>query len=238
MRVYFLRKAKRLPTFNLKSSNACFSLMKKTFFMLAAVSCMSLAAQIQNSNILKSTDVKEIETFLKTAQRDDPRRGTLTKKLAVLKSKSPVNFAKQETAAPKPVANQAPKFAGAKSEDEEFRKLTTGSAGTHEQKTVKLLNQLFDNDVTNKEAILLIQNHSDCNMIIRVYGKESYNLPVRAGGENFVVLKKGNYELSGTACNDQYTSAKSIAKNTIVTLNRTGGTLPQGKYAQNAGATK
>ncbi|MGZ5193282.1 MAG: DUF6759 domain-containing protein, partial [Kaistella sp.] len=105
-------------------------------------------------------------------------------------------------------------------------------------KTVKLLNQLFDNDVTNKEAILLIQNHSDCNMIIRVHGKESYNLPVRAGGENFVVLKKGNYELSGTACNDKYTSTKSIAKNTIVTLNRTGGTLPQGKYAKNAGATK
>lgn len=236
MRVYFLRKAKRLPTFNLKSSNSCFSLMKKTFFMLAAISCMSLAAQIQNSNILKSTDVKEIETFLKTAQRDDPRRGTLTNKLAVLKIKSPVNFTKQETAAPKPVANQAPKFAGAKSEDEEFRKLTAGNAGAHEQKTVKLLNQLFDNDVTNKEAILLIQNHSDCNMIIRVHGKESYNLPVRAGGENFVVLKKGNYELSGTACNDQYTSAKSIAKNTIVTLNRTGGTLPQGKYAQNAGA--
>ena len=41
--------------------------------MLAAFSCMSLAAQKQNSNILNSNDPNEIEIFLKTAQRDDPR---------------------------------------------------------------------------------------------------------------------------------------------------------------------
>ena len=237
MRVYFLRKAKRLPTFNLKSSNSCFSLMKKTFFMLAAISCMSLAAQIQNSNILKSTDVKEIETFLKTAQRDDPRRGTLTAKLAALKNTRQPNFANQQTTA-KTVNTQNSTSISTQNEEDEFRRLTATTTGAHEQKTVKLLNQLFDNDVANKDAILLIQNHSGCNMIIRVHGKESYNLPVRAGGENFVVLKKGNYKLSGTACNDQYTSTKSIAKNTVVTLNKTSGTLPQGKYAQNAGAIK
>lgn len=233
MRVYFRRKAKRLPTLNLKSSNSCFSLMTKTFFMLAAFSCMSLAAQIQNSNILKSTDAKEIEAFLKTAQRDDPRRGILNTKLAALKKTNQVKTPVQLTAA-KSVTRQNSKFASVQNEDEEFRKLTAGNPGAHEQKTVKLLNQLFDNDVTNREAILLIQNNSGCNMIIRVQGKESYNLPVRAGGENFVVLKKGNYQLSGNACNANYSSLKSIAKNTVVTLSSTGGNLPSGKYAQNA----
>ena len=72
-------------------------------------------------------------------------------------------------------------------------------------------------------------------MIIKVQGNETYNLPVRAGGENFVVLKKGNYQLSGNACSANYSSSKSIAKNTVVTLNRSGGNLPQGKYAQNSG---
>ena len=233
MRVYFRRKAKRLPTLNSKSSNSCFSLMTKTFFMLAAFSCMSLAAQIQNSNILKSTDAKEIEAFLKTAQRDDPRRGILNTKLAALKKTNQVKTPVQLTAA-KSVTRQNSKFASVQNEDEEFRKLTAGNPGAHEQKTVKLLNQLFDNDVTNREAILLIQNNSGCNMIIRVQGKESYNLPVRAGGENFVVLKKGNYQLSGNACNANYSSLKSIAKNTVVTLSSTGGNLPSGKYAQNA----
>lgn len=71
-------------------------------------------------------------------------------------------------------------------------------------------------------------------MIIKVQGKEIYNLPVRAGGENFVVLKKGNYQLSGNACNANYSSLKSIAKNTVVTLNRTDTVLPRGKFAQNA----
>ncbi len=233
MRVYFRRKAKRLPTLNSKSSNSCFSLMTKTFFMLAAFSCMSLAAQIQNSNILKSTDAKEIEAFLKIAQRDDPRRGILNTKLAALKKTNQVKTPVQLTAA-KSVTRQNSKFASVQNEDEEFRKLTAGNPGAHEQKTVKLLNQLFDNDVTNREAILLIQNNSGCNMIIRVQGKESYNLPVRAGGENFVVLKKGNYQLSGNACNANYSSLKSIAKNTVVTLSSTGGNLPSGKYAQNA----
>ena len=65
-------------------------------------------------------------------------------------------------------------------------------------------------------------------MIIKVQGKEIYNLPVRAGGENFVVLKKGNYQLSGNACNANYSSLKSIAKNTVVTLNRTDTVLPRG----------
>lgn len=53
--------------------------------MIAAFSCMSLAAQKQSINILNSKDPHEIEAFLKTAQRDDPRKATLTRKLAAQK---------------------------------------------------------------------------------------------------------------------------------------------------------
>jgi len=234
MRVYFRQKAKRLPTLNLKSSNSCFSLMKKTFFMIAAFTCMSLAAQKQSINILNCNDPHEIEAFLKTAQRDDPRKATLTRKLGTLKSSKTPKPLQANATAPKSFSNPDIKFAGKQNEEEEFKRIASENPGIHEQKTVKLLNQLFDNDVSNKNAILLIQNNSGCNMIIKVHGKETYNLPVRAGGENFVVLKKGNYQLSGNACNANYSSLKSIAKNTVVTLNRTDAVLPQGKFAQNA----
>ena len=206
--------------------------MKKTFFMIAAFSCMSLAAQKQNSNILNSNDPNEIEIFLKTAQRDDPRKPALTEKLVALKSSKTIKTV-QAARVPHASSDTAVKFADKPTEEAEFRRLSMEKPGLHEKKTVKLLNQLFDNDVSDKNAILLIQNNSGCNMIIKVHGKETYNLPVRAGGENFVVLKKGNYQLSGNACNAKYSSLKSIAKNTVVTLNRTDTVLPKGKFAQN-----
>lgn len=203
--------------------------------MITAFSCMSLAAQKQSINILNSNDPHEIEAFLKTAQRDDPRKATLTRKLVVLKSSNTPKPLQANVTALKSVSNPDIKVAGKQNEEEDFKRIAFEKPGIHEQKTVKLLNQLFDNDVSNKDAILLIQNNSGCNMIIKVQGKEIYNLPVRAGGENFVVLKKGNYQLSGNACNANYSSLKSIAKNTVVTLNRLGGNLPQGKYGQNSG---
>ena len=202
--------------------------------MLAAISCMSLAAQKNDGNILRSSDDKEIETFLKSAHPDDPRRGILKTKLIALRNTALMKSVKPPVNPPKPAVKQTPNYAGAQKnqEEEEFRQLAAQNSGEHKQKTVKLLNQLFDNDENNKEAILLIQNNSNCNMIIRVLGKESYNLPIAAHGENSVVLKKGNYQLSGTACNAKYSSVKSIAKNMIVTLNNPGANPPAGKYVQ------
>ena len=205
--------------------------------MLAAISCMSLAAQHNNSSILTSSDPKEIETFLKSSHPDDPRRGILKTRLIGLRSTVLMKSDKPPASAPLTPVKQTPKFAAVPyhhEEEEEFRKLTAQSSGDHKENTVKLLNQLFDNDETNKEAILLIQNNSNCNMIIRVLGKESYNLPIAAHGENSVVLKKGNYQLSGTACNSKYLSVKSIAKNMIVTLNNPGANPPAGRFAQMA----
>lgn len=192
--------------------------------MLAAVSCVSLAAQKDNRDILKSTNIKEIESFLKMAHPDDPRRSVLKPRLATLRN-SPVQGSKFEKTAyipSKSSSNAVPSgFGNGKDneEAEEYRRLMSENSGAHKEKTVKLLNQLFDNDVANKDAILLVQNNLDCNMIIRIKGKESYNLAVPARGENSVVLKKGEYLLTGNACDGKYSSSKSIGKNMLVTLN-------------------
>lgn len=129
--------------------------MTKTFFMIAAFSCMSLAAQKQSINILNSNDPHEIEAFLKTAQRDDPRKATLTRKLAALKSSKTPKPLQANATAPKSFSNPDIKFAGKQNEEEEFKRIASEKPGVHEQKTVKLLNQLFDNDVSNKDQYCL-----------------------------------------------------------------------------------
>lgn len=144
-----------------------------------------------------------------------------------------LNSHETEAEAPKfPSATIQPNNLPGNSEEAEFTKLMALNSKAHEQKTVKLLNQFFDNDPMNREAILLVQNNSDCNMIIRVKGAQNYDLPVPAHAENSVVVKKGNYQLSGNACSSKYLSAKSIQKNMLVTLNSSAPSVGSPKMAQ------
>lgn len=64
-------------------------------------------------------------------------------------------------------------------EAEEFKKLMAETSDAHKDKTVKLLNSLFDQDPAKKEAILLIQNNSACDLILRLQSKNGfYNVAV------------------------------------------------------------
>lgn len=89
----------------------------------------------------------------------------------------------------------------------------------HKEKTLKLLNAMFNEDITSKEAILLFRNKSDCNLVLRINGKKFYNMPVPAHGENFIVLNKDNYIISGDVCDVKYSSQKLIQKNLQIVLN-------------------
>ena len=96
----------------------------------------------------------------------------------------------------------------------------TESADQHKDKTVKLLNSLFDNDPNSKECIIMITNNSDCNIIVRIdgVGDTKYKLPVPAGKENSLVVAKGDYLLTSLVCGSQYASQKTIQKPLMVTL--------------------
>lgn len=207
--------------------------MKSIFFALSIITCISVSAQKKYSNIINSTNTAEIENFLREAHPDDVRRNVLKRKLVTLKNEKWMNRGKtnftntqskdayskkaiSQTVISKP-ASYAPKVT---SEEEEFQRLFTETPQSHKDKTVKLLNQIFDNDITNEQAILLIKNTGDCNMIVRIQGKEFYNLAVPAHGENFMTVKKGNYRLSGNMCEAKYNTSKSIGKNMLVTLTK------------------
>ncbi len=202
--------------------------MKKIIFQVLLVAglysfvgCASTKAEYED--ILNTKDIGKIEAFLKTAHPEDPRRTVLKPKLIALKNeewtKGKLNY---KPMAPRPVMTDIPSAVLVNrnsTEAEEFKNLMVENSSAHKDKTVKLLNQLFDNDPTNKEAIILVQNNSDCNLIMRIQGKDFYNLAVPAHGENTIVMKKGDYTFSSDICGTRYSSSKKIVKSLMVMLN-------------------
>jgi len=108
----------------------------------------------------------------------------------------------------------------ADTEAEEFNMLMAVSPTEHKNKTVQILNSLFDNDPTSKECIVLIQNKSDCNIIVRMegVGTTKYRLAVPAHNESSVVVNKGDYLFTSVVCGSQYASQKTIQKPLMVAL--------------------
>ncbi|WP_228410123.1 DUF6759 domain-containing protein [Chryseobacterium viscerum] len=183
-------------------------------------------AQKSNKDILKNTNIKEIEEYLKNAHPDDPKKSVLKPKLIALKNAEWTKGAR--TAKPmeaRPVISDIPKsiMRNPNSDDaEEFKKLITETSAEHKDKTAKLLNAMFNEDITRKEAILLFKNNSDCNIVLRIEGKDYYNLAVPARGENFIVLNKGSYTLNSNICDMKYISQKDIKKSIFVTVGNPG----------------
>lgn len=105
-------------------------------------------------------------------------------------------------------------------EAQEFNMLMADNPVEHKNKTVKILNSLFDNDPTTKECIVMIENKSDCNIIVRMEstGTIKYRLPVPAHGDNSVVVQKGDYLFTSVVCGAQYASQKTIQKPIMVAL--------------------
>ncbi|WP_343660014.1 DUF6759 domain-containing protein [Chryseobacterium sp.] len=179
-------------------------------------------AQKGSKDIMKSTNIKEIEEYLKNTHPDDPKKSVLKPKLIALKNAEWTKGAR--TAKPmeaRPVIGDIPKNAmrNPNSDDAEmFKKLIAETSSEHKEKTVKLLNAMFNEDINRNEAILLFKNNSDCNIVLRIEGNEFYNLAVPARAENFIILTKDSYTLSSNICDIKYSSQKDIKKSIFVTI--------------------
>lgn len=128
-------------------------------------------------------------------------------------------------------SEDAGSFAGSSSiatldaaEQEEFAMLMSASPVEHKNKTVKILNSLFDNDPNSKESIVLIENKSDCNMIVRIegIGNFKYRLAIPSRAESSVVVQKGDYLFTSKVCGAQYASQKTVQKAIMVSLDNPG----------------
>lgn len=199
--------------------------MKKKFLTILFFTFLTPAftyAQKSSKDILKSTNIKEIEEYLKNAHPDDPKKSVLKPKLIALKNSEWTKGAL--TAKPmeaRPVLADIPKNAMKdpnSKEAEEFKRLIAETSTEHKEKTEKLLNAMLNEDITKKEAVLLFKNNSDCNIVLRIEGKDYYNLAVPAHGENFIIINKGSYTLNSNVCDMKYFSQKDVKKSIFVTI--------------------
>ena len=177
--------------------------------------------------------VKQMQEWLAMLKRRPSTKISFEEMNAIIKQKQIAKYkaelaAKQSTVVYTPsnpqnaiVVNTASNVAAIPdAEAEEFNMLMTVSPVEHKNKTVQILNSLFDNDPMSKECIVLIENKSDCNIIVRMEGVGTikYRLPVPAHGDNSIVVQKGDYLFTSIVCGAQYASQKTIQKPIMVAL--------------------
>lgn len=199
--------------------------MKKNLhaFFFFSLIISSSATTTDRVDVLKSTNISEIEEYLSKAHPQDPKRGILKQRVISLKNSEWTKGAKDaKPMEARPVFIELPDALSKKRESEAnqeiFRKLMSETSEEHKEKTKNLLNNMFNEDINNHEAILLLKNNSDCNLVLEISGKKFYNLAVPAKSENFIVLNKDSYNLSGNLCDVKYQSSININKSLVVVL--------------------
>lgn len=195
--------------------------MKKIVAILISIVCVvgCKSAKIEIANILESKDINELKSYIESHPKDKDIAFLKQKLIALQVSQNPT-----KVVIPKPVVKSI-----TEQEADEFIKLMELDKAQHATKTVNMLNQMFNTDVSSKDALIIVTNNSDCNLILRIQGKSFFNLAVPAKGENSVVIPYDTYVFSGHLCDATYTSTKIIKKNLSVVL----GT----KTVQNIGAS-
>ncbi|MCJ7933559.1 MAG: hypothetical protein MUW56_07950 [Chryseobacterium sp.] len=176
--------------------------------------------------------VKDMQEMLALLRRRPSTKISFDEMNAIIKQKQIAKYkaelaAKNHTAVFTPsntqntfVVNTTANTAVPDAEAEEFNMLMAVSPVEHQNRTVKILNSLFDNDPNTKECIVLIQNKSDCNIIVRMesVGTIKYRLAVPAKGESSIVIEKGQYLFTSLVCGAQYASQKTVQRPIMVAL--------------------
>ncbi|CAD7808640.1 hypothetical protein CHRY9390_01864 [Chryseobacterium aquaeductus] len=196
---------------------------KNSLIILFFTLTLSCSTQTNShDDILKNTNIKEIEEYLTKTHPEDPKKRILQSKLIALKNKEwTKGAANAKPMEVRPIISDIPQNFSKNSlsrDSEEFKKLTAETSSEHKDKTVKLLNAMFSEDINSKEAILLFRNNSDCNLVLNISGKKFYNLAVASHNENFIIVDKDLYSISGNICDVRYDSQKQITKNIQIIL--------------------
>lgn len=199
--------------------------MKKktlTFFFFGLI-LSSCASNADRGDILKSTNINEIEEYLAKTHPEDPKTRILKQRIIALKNAEWTKGAKNaKPMEARPVFMELPDHLGKKkkteAQQEIFKKLMAETSDEHREKTKTLLNNMFNEDVNHNEAVLLLKNNSDCDLVLEISGNKFYNLAIPAKGENFIVLNKDLYTFSGNVCDVKYQSSKDIRKSLVVVL--------------------
>lgn len=189
--------------------------MKKLFLILMFCAGISVSAQSQYTaaQVEKSTDAKVIANFIKYNPAH-PRTPEFRQKLmAVINNDRPA-AAQASLAKPsiKPISTS-------KLEKAVNRDIEKHGTNEKHKRTADLLNHLFNTDPSSRTAYIQLVNKSKCNLIVKISGKNFYNLDVPANNQNFILVDKGNYTITTMVCDAKYSSVKNINKDIVLTLN-------------------
>ncbi|RZJ27774.1 MAG: hypothetical protein EOO18_13660 [Chryseobacterium sp.] len=183
-----------------------------TFIFLFFISNPVDAQKINSYHqILASTDILEISLYLKNLKPDNPQQKAVLNRLKQLRN----GTWKTE---PRLLLSSGKTEPFATDEQMEFRNLIKQSVEGHNKKTVKLLNTLFSTNKEESESILLVRNNSSCDIILRLQGKEAYNLAVPSKGENFINLLKDSYLIKVKICNSEFSKTRDLTNSQILTF--------------------
>lgn len=98
------------------------------------------------------------------------------------------------------------------SQEESFEELMIIDAVDRKARAIAAANQFLNDGPEDTVAAILIENESNCDVIIKIFGIKNYTLPIPKNGKNFLVVPKGNYSLKGEVCNTIYNSTKNITQ--------------------------
>lgn len=187
--------------------------------------CLSFLWQCKSQPLItESNNIKEIENYLKTAHKDDQYRVFLKRKLISLKNAAWMKSGQGVPMAARPIVTEIPTNNSKSNFDKAlYDRLLADAKMDQRARTINLLNELFtENSAESPDAIIMVRNQSDCDMILKIEGKKSYNLAIPSKGETSIVLNKDIYTFSGSLCDVKYQSSKDVNKSVVVVLQNPG----------------
>jgi hypothetical protein len=193
-------------------------IVKAVLLLMLSIISIQCSGTKSMQNILISNDIKEIQNYLDQAHPDDPKNSLLKKRITQLKNEAWT----KRSANSKPMETRqiiVQKTSASDVDPEKFEKLLQADKIKHKDKTVSFLNEMFNNNRDSPNAILLVKNHSHCNTILHIKEKVAeHDLAVPHDGENFIVLEKGKYTISGSICGAKYEKIKNLDHGIYITL--------------------
>ncbi|SMO72783.1 hypothetical protein SAMN06265171_105280 [Chryseobacterium rhizoplanae] len=193
-------------------------IVKVKLLLIMAVMLIQCSGTKSLNSILVSNNINEIQNYLKRSHSDDPKNALLKKRIIDLKNDEWMKRSRDS----KPIEIRpltVNKDCDSDVDPEKFEKLLQADKIKHKDKTADFLNEMFSSNRDSPNAILVIKNHSHCNTILHITeGIEKYDLAVPHDGENFIVLEKGKYSISGSICGARYEKVKELNRGTCLTL--------------------
>ncbi|KMQ71106.1 hypothetical protein ACM44_08810 [Chryseobacterium koreense CCUG 49689] len=191
-------------------------LMKKIVYLLLffMYSLGYSQSKYTEAQVEKTTDPQVIANFIKY-NPDHPKTPAFKQKLFAIINNDKTPAQASKVAKPTVAPLNTKKLENVVNRDV----AKTGEVNAKHKKTAELLNHLFNSDPNGKTAYVSITNKSSCNLIVKISGKQFYNLDVPANNQNYILIDKGNYTITTMVCDAKYSSVKNINKDIVITLN-------------------